>query len=376
MAINYNNHNITTSGSITSPSGNFTTLLVNGTTINNFNSSVSGLLPVKSITAGTGIYISSNNNDVFTINSTSTGGSSSSGAILEYISPSGFPATGTGSIIYIATDSSRLYRWNGSCYNEIGPIGGGDTNLWSLFLPPAPTGLSTSIGDSEITLSWFAPIVLSQTPIIDYSIQYSSNSGNSWTTFSDSISTATSRIVTGLTNNIDYIFRVAGINAIGTGIYSASSSTATPGSSALVASISFLAIYPSSASSEYTISGSGTSSSPIIVTIGGIDNADNRVWLSVSKSGTLYFNLTAYSEDDYDGGRLYSTSSSPSQHSYLGLGGSPPAGYTALSSWVDGVASSSGSVSVSSGLYVVVQYSKDSSESAGNDNITANLYIV
>lgn len=45
MAINYHNHNINTSGTITSPSGNFTTLIVNGTSVSNFNSSVSGLLP-------------------------------------------------------------------------------------------------------------------------------------------------------------------------------------------------------------------------------------------------------------------------------------------------------------------------------------------
>lgn len=45
MAINYHNHNINTSGTITSPSGNFTTLIVNGTSVSNFNSSISGLLP-------------------------------------------------------------------------------------------------------------------------------------------------------------------------------------------------------------------------------------------------------------------------------------------------------------------------------------------
>ncbi len=45
MSINFYDHSITTSGTITSPSGNFTTLVVNGTSVSNFNSSISGLLP-------------------------------------------------------------------------------------------------------------------------------------------------------------------------------------------------------------------------------------------------------------------------------------------------------------------------------------------
>ena len=70
---------------LASSSGNFTSLQLNGTTvstsghnhissnISDFNSSVSGLLPVKNIIPGTGISISSNDGS-FTINSTSTGG--------------------------------------------------------------------------------------------------------------------------------------------------------------------------------------------------------------------------------------------------------------------------------------------------------------
>lgn len=70
---------------LASSSGNFTSLSLNGTgvsvsghthtssLITDFNSSVSGLLPVKNILPGTGISISSNNGS-FTINATSSGG--------------------------------------------------------------------------------------------------------------------------------------------------------------------------------------------------------------------------------------------------------------------------------------------------------------
>jgi hypothetical protein len=70
---------------LASSSGNFTSLSVNGTNVSvsghthtssnitDFNSSVSGLLPVKNLVAGTGISLSSSDG-IFTINTTSSGG--------------------------------------------------------------------------------------------------------------------------------------------------------------------------------------------------------------------------------------------------------------------------------------------------------------
>ena len=59
-------------------------------------------------------------------------------------------------------------------------------------------------------------------------MQYSSNSGSSWTTFSDGTSASTSATVTGLTLNTAYIFRVAAVNALGAGSYSDPSASFTP----------------------------------------------------------------------------------------------------------------------------------------------------
>ena len=89
--------------SITPASGNFSTLLVNGTgvsvsghthtssNITDFNSSVSGLLPVKNIIAGSNITLS-NNSGIFTISS--SGNSINRGAFLLTSSSGTFNVSG------------------------------------------------------------------------------------------------------------------------------------------------------------------------------------------------------------------------------------------------------------------------------------------
>jgi hypothetical protein len=94
--------------------------------------------------------------------------------------------------------------------------------------PGAPTSVSGTSGNAQVALSWTAPGSTGGSAITDYVIQYSSNSGSTWTTFSDGTSTATSTTVTGLTNGTAYIFKVAAVNAVGTGSYSSNSSSVTP----------------------------------------------------------------------------------------------------------------------------------------------------
>jgi hypothetical protein len=92
--------------------------------------------------------------------------------------------------------------------------------------PPVPGAPTATAGDAQVSLSWTAPTV--HPSITDYYIQYSSNSGTTWTTFSDSVSNTTSATVTGLTNGTAYIFRIAGVNALGEGLYGSASASATP----------------------------------------------------------------------------------------------------------------------------------------------------
>ena len=94
--------------------------------------------------------------------------------------------------------------------------------------PATPTvSLPSTYGNTTASVSWSAPASVGS-EISDYTVQYSSNSGSTWTTFSRAASTATSVTVTGLTNGTAYIFRVNAINGIGTGSYSSSSSSVTP----------------------------------------------------------------------------------------------------------------------------------------------------
>jgi hypothetical protein len=91
--------------------------------------------------------------------------------------------------------------------------------------PGAPTGLSaTVLTSSSVSLSWTAPTGGNQA-ITDYKIEYSSNSGSTWTTFSDGTSTSTSTTVSGLTGTTSYLFRVSAYNAAN--VSGATSSTAS-----------------------------------------------------------------------------------------------------------------------------------------------------
>jgi hypothetical protein len=112
-----------------------------------------------------------------------------------------------------------------------------DSVLRSLLVPPAPTGLTVTNGNTQASLSWVAPTVLVQTPITDYTVQFSTNSGSTWTTFTRVASTATSATVTGLTNGTAYVFRVSATNGVGTGNYSTATSSVTPAVPSLSATL-------------------------------------------------------------------------------------------------------------------------------------------
>jgi len=200
--------------------------------------------------------------------------------VIEYANLAGFPGTGETGKIYVARDTGKIYRWSGSAYVEISPspgstdsvtegatnlyftnaravaaiptatssvaglvkvgsgltitsgvlaaTGGGDDARWGYFKPAAPTSVTASAGNGQASVSWTAPSVLAQTPVTDYVVQYSNNSGSTWATFSDGTSTSTSATVTGLTNGTAYTFRVAAVNGIGQGAWSTASSAATP----------------------------------------------------------------------------------------------------------------------------------------------------
>ena len=87
-------------------------------------------------------------------------------------------------------------------------------------VPDVPTNLATAPLDNAVRLTWTAPANNGGTPITDYVIQYSADGGITWSTYSHIASTSTTVTIPFLTPTT-YTFRVAAVNAIGTGAYSA-----------------------------------------------------------------------------------------------------------------------------------------------------------
>jgi large repetitive protein len=98
------------------------------------------------------------------------------------------------------------------------------TPVWS---PAVPEALTTDAGISsgQVQLSWTASADHGSA-ITDYLVE-SSTDGMAWTPVDDGESTATTSTVDGLTDGVGYSFRVAAVNALGHGAWSAPVS-ATP----------------------------------------------------------------------------------------------------------------------------------------------------
>jgi hypothetical protein len=95
-------------------------------------------------------------------------------------------------------------------------------------VPAQVTGLTLGTATSTTQpLTWTAP-GNGGSAITDYTIQWSPAGANTWTSFTHSASTTAAITVTGLTASTNYDFRVAAVNAIGAGAYSATSTGATP----------------------------------------------------------------------------------------------------------------------------------------------------
>lgn len=94
-------------------------------------------------------------------------------------------------------------------------------------VPYPPSGLTATPIDGGAFLTWYAAYS-SGIPPADYTVQYSSDDGQTWTTANASPITGTSYTITGLTNNQIYLFRARSSNSVGTGNWSAYSNYVIP----------------------------------------------------------------------------------------------------------------------------------------------------
>jgi Fibronectin type III domain len=94
-------------------------------------------------------------------------------------------------------------------------------------VPDAPTALTATPGNAQLSLAWTAPVSDGGAAITDYALQYSVTGSGIWTPYVDSVSTTTSAVITGLTNDTSYDVTVSAVNSVGTSAVS-SSASATP----------------------------------------------------------------------------------------------------------------------------------------------------
>jgi hypothetical protein len=140
-----------------------------------------------------------------------------------------YDTTGLLNFNFSADDSSNLgyapYYIAGQLItvNEQTPIGILST------APGSPKSVVVVPGNTQLAVTWLAPASNGGSPITDYLVMYSSNSGSTWTMFADPVSTATSCTLTGLTNGTQYYIKVIAKNAVGSSPLSANwSAVATP----------------------------------------------------------------------------------------------------------------------------------------------------
>ena len=139
-------------------------------------------------------------------------------------------ATYTTGTLTAAADSGDLYRVVVTTTLD-GASASATSSSASVTVPSVPgipaAGPTVTAGNAQASLSWTAPASNGGSAITDYVIEYSSDAGSTWTTFSDGTSTLTTATVTGLTNGIAYQFRVSASNVVGTGSATSASSANT-----------------------------------------------------------------------------------------------------------------------------------------------------
>ncbi len=99
--------------------------------------------------------------------------------------------------------------------------------------PAAPTAVTAVAGDASATVSWTAPASNGGSPITGYEVDVLV--GTTVVRTVAPTGTATSTVVTGLTNGTAHTFQVRAVNAVGTGATSVASAAVTPTATAPVA---------------------------------------------------------------------------------------------------------------------------------------------
>ncbi|MDE2589937.1 MAG: fibronectin type III domain-containing protein, partial [Patescibacteria group bacterium] len=134
--------------------------------------------------------------------------------------------------------------------------------------PSAPTGLTATAGNAQISLSWTAPSSNGGSAVTGYEIERSTNGGTFSVLVQNTGSTSTTYSDTGLSSSTTYTYRVSAINSVGT---SSPSNTAS--------------------ATTNSISGGGTTGGNIVLnnvqsTSGTLSSSPHQITISNFNAGT------------------------------------------------------------------------------------------
>lgn len=95
-------------------------------------------------------------------------------------------------------------------------------------VPNAPTGITVVADKQAAFLTWKAPAVNGGAAVTDYKVEFSTDKGKTWQTFSDGVSASQSVRVSGLKSASRYLFRVSAVNVAGSGATVATTTEMAP----------------------------------------------------------------------------------------------------------------------------------------------------
>ncbi len=148
--------------------------------------------------------------------------------------PDGKTCTSSGALACTVADltNGTPYTFSVTATNSEGTGAGSDPSdsITPATVPGTPTDLTpTSPGTSgRIDLDWTEPTSDGGSDLTDYLVQYSTDDGATWTDMVRAASTSTSASSSNFDDLKDYRFRVAAVNVIGAGAFSATSDPVAP----------------------------------------------------------------------------------------------------------------------------------------------------
>lgn len=141
----------------------------------------------------------------------------------------------TNGTAYVFRVSAKNSAGFGTASDRSHPV----TPAVTVTVPGAPTGLTATGGDTQVSLAFTAPASNGGATITAYGVQYSTDAGSTWLPSGADLATGSGTVrvssltsltptVTGLTNGSAVIFRVRAVNSAGNGSYSSNSNSVTP----------------------------------------------------------------------------------------------------------------------------------------------------